>query len=328
MTIIAVIFLLVVIGGMGVAVSRLVSNPASVVATNIKVQDSLFSAQSGIEWAFQYAVDNSLITPAQVAADAVLSGTHTLPNGETFVTAYTQATDTLSSISTVSGAERKVIYSGFAAAVSAATGGGVPGGGCTFLPAPPGGYVNLKIKNNQSQSLGPGDFYINKLDIKDNATLTITGPATIYVQDKMQLKKSASLIINGNVRFVVKKDVIFKDNASVTLNPGANLYINAKKNIQVEDDATINSGGNSANVLLTANKDIKITDNSVVSAGAYADKKFKLDKNAVMTGAVGAGKSVKQKGSSTFIHDPAAGTSVINSGVAVCSTMANGLGPI
>lgn len=108
-TVIAVVFILAVIGGTGLTLSYLTQNLGERASEAVAVQKAYFTAQSGFDWALQTADTNGWT----VDDVALLEGTRVLPNGESFTLGYDPATDTMFSTATVGAATRRLRFPGF-----------------------------------------------------------------------------------------------------------------------------------------------------------------------------------------------------------------------
>jgi len=324
---IAVIFLMVAIGGMGVAVQKIASNQSEQAVSSAEVEDSYFTAQSGIELGVQFASTNTMVT--KLGLSNLNGKSYTLPNGKAFTLAYYMNTtgkypaDTLVSKALIGSSEREVMFSGLSTRMLAIIPGNTTTNGtCVF----PSGTAVADPSISSGSTFPANDNHFVDLKIKGTANITITGPRVIYVDGDFKLEDTASLTITGEVMFVVAGKAEFKDDSSVTLSSGASFYIHASDDVKVKDNATINSGGNAGDVLLTSDKKVKMEDDAVVVAGAYATDKFELKDNADFTGSFGSDNSSKQKDSSTFSYDSNGGNGITgNSDFKVCNAMTNGL---
>jgi len=80
MALIATLFLLVVLGAMGISLSMIYKNRHMKNVNNLHSQQAHYAAVSGMEWAYQKATDGVL----SGASLASLNGTYTLPSGQRF----------------------------------------------------------------------------------------------------------------------------------------------------------------------------------------------------------------------------------------------------
>jgi hypothetical protein len=108
-TVIAVVFILAVIGGTGLTLSYITQNLSERASEAVDVQRAYFTAQSGFDWALQTA-DTYGWTVDDIA---ILEGTRVLPNEESFTLGYDPATDTMFSTATVGKATRRLRFPGF-----------------------------------------------------------------------------------------------------------------------------------------------------------------------------------------------------------------------
>ncbi len=76
----ATLFLLVVLGAMGISLSMVNENRHIISVNNLHSQQAYYAAVSGMEWAYQKAIDDNL----NGASMENLNGTYTLPSGQRF----------------------------------------------------------------------------------------------------------------------------------------------------------------------------------------------------------------------------------------------------
>lgn len=114
---------------------------------------------------------------------------------------------------------------------------------------------NMTIQGDQT--LGPGVYYLNSLQLKSNSSLTVTGPAT-FVVGSLQLRSNAEFLVDaaaGGADFYVHGDFILESNtllASTDYNP-ANIAVNLKGNnvidpgvdVEIDEDLEIGFKSNS-----------------------------------------------------------------------------------
>lgn len=109
------------------------------------------------------------------------------------------------------------------------------------LPEVPSGINSggdLRLRNGESQTLGPGTYWFESIDLNNLSTLKINGPATIYVtgkagkgnrekeeDGKVRLHLGSSLETTGPVVFYVDGDLEVSDASSVRINGPAQLQI-------------------------------------------------------------------------------------------------------
>lgn len=105
----AVLFVLVAIGGMGLAVSMIAEGQQAQSSTSLKSYRAQYAAMGGIEWAYQKALDMGW----SGAGLNNLNGDYTLPDSSSFAITY-RAPDLLSS-STMDGVTKTVKFANFAA---------------------------------------------------------------------------------------------------------------------------------------------------------------------------------------------------------------------
>jgi len=104
----AVLFLLTALGAISLAMSAVVVNRQEQSVRAPQSHVAYYAASSGIEWAYQRALDMGW---RGTELDN-LAGVYTLPGGDRFTISY-NATD-LFSESTVGGASRSLVYRNFA----------------------------------------------------------------------------------------------------------------------------------------------------------------------------------------------------------------------
>jgi len=109
MVLLATLFLLVVLGAMGISLSMISENRQVRSVNNIHNQQAYYAAISGIEWAYQKAIDDVL----SGASLTNLNGTYTLPGGQQFE--ITVSGNDLLSKGKAGGSERIYKFPNFAA---------------------------------------------------------------------------------------------------------------------------------------------------------------------------------------------------------------------
>lgn len=109
MALIATLFLLVVLGAMGVSLSMINKNRQMKSVNSLHSQQAYYAAVSGMEWAYQKAVDDNLSGTSL----ASLNGTYTLPSGHRFE--ITVSGGSLLSKGIAGGSERMCEFPNFAA---------------------------------------------------------------------------------------------------------------------------------------------------------------------------------------------------------------------
>lgn len=107
MVLLAVLFLLVILGAMGISMSMINENRHLTSVNNLHSQQAYYAAVSGMEWAYQKAMDDGL----GGAGMASLNGTYTLPGGQQFQ--ITVSANDLLSTGMAGGAERTYEFPNF-----------------------------------------------------------------------------------------------------------------------------------------------------------------------------------------------------------------------
>lgn len=110
------------------------------------------------------------------------------------------------------------------------------------LPEVPSGINSsgdLRLRNGETQTLDPGTYWFESIDLNNLATLKINGPATIYVtgktgkgnrekeeeDGKVRLHLGASLETTGPVVFYVDGDLEVSDASTVQIGGPAQLQV-------------------------------------------------------------------------------------------------------
>ncbi len=278
-TIIAVFFVLLILGAMGMAVSKLTQSQQLQSAKAIQVQNAYYNARSGMEWAYQYAIDAGLLE-SNLATLWPSTGTeYTLPNQMKFKLIYDSATKDLTSTSTVGDSVREVKWTNFGG-----TGNNGPfdnggGGGnannhnCyigTISDQLPGlfgeeGGVN---QNNGGQAVDvpwpsfdengdklfgedwlPTDqnYYDQKFDGADNDILPGPGETELYI-NKFETEDDANITIDAEqaggpltVYSQSAQDFDIKDDSTLTINGPVTMHIG--DDFDCKNNATVNLNG-------------------------------------------------------------------------------------
>lgn len=199
------------------------------------------------------------------------------------------------------------------------------------IPDPPPGTGPggaLELKRNQTQTLGPGAYAYADLKLENNARLTVTGPATIYISDEFDIKNGAGLVINGPVTFYVKQRITVENTSGVGIqvNGSADFYVGdtvsfenqallsgsgtttfyARNEFSVQNSAQVGSDPALVTVYMstTTNPEVTLQNSAVFNGGIYAPTaEVTLKNSAQLTGAV-VGYSVELKNNATVTYDP------------------------
>ena len=244
-TLIAVIFVLVFLGGLGIAISRLAQNRALTADSEVAAQEAFYGAYAGTEWGLRQRLDAPINTPfATLAAD--FTAGNALPGGVSFTAAYTRANDTLTAAATVRGCTRTLQITGFCCNAPNPNGYGwccpatcghsspqnlfaLAGGGNGMLANQPitvtppqtanaagtgltlAGAQTYGGTGNTLPPAGATPAYINitgNLTMNANARMTINGPAGAGM---------LTVFVGGNMTF--------GDTAAITINGNVRLVI-------------------------------------------------------------------------------------------------------
>lgn len=144
----------------------------------------------------------------------------------------------------------------------------------TPMAMPSGGGVpyELKMENNDTVTLSGGPIRLDKLEIIDDAVLTISGDVTLYIEDTIKVEKQGEIIIQS----------------------GGSLTIYADKEMVIKDDARLNAGGNPEDFVVYGTADfdkLELDDNSISSFAVYApNSDAKLKKESEVFGSIIADK--------------------------------------
>ncbi len=273
-TIIAVFFVLLILGALGMAVSKLTQSQQLQSAKAIQVQTAYYNARSGLEWAYQYMIENGLDN-TQLAS---LVGTYTLPDGQTFT--ITTGTTSVTSTASVGDGKRSVTFAAFGDNFSPGGGGddtqppdvgGESGDGAdscsgsldlstTIFPDstdPP--YPNyadfpeydpaawpdgdnlgaINMASTDTLTLDSGTYLIDSLTMAGQSELTFTGDALVYVKAGVSISGQNITTVNPNikVKFIVLGDVTATGNANLAVDDNAEIDIAASGTITTSQNS-------------------------------------------------------------------------------------------
>lgn len=283
-TLIAVVFLLVFLGGLGVAISRLAQNQAFTADNELASQEAFYGAYAGSEWGLRQRVEAPLNTPfATLAADFTVAGA--LPGGISFTTAYTRANDTLIATSTVRGCTRSLEVTGFCCSVTNLYGYGwccpvtcghsspqnlfsQAGDGNGMVANQPITFVPPQAVN----AVGAG------LTLADAQTYGGTGntlppagttPAFINITGDLILNANAQMTINGPtgasaLTVYVGGNMTLGDAAAITINGNVQLVITGSLTMVQNSVVTLNPN---AEMLTQTGGGVTLGNNTAFNGG-------------------------------------------------------------
>ncbi|MBI5637209.1 MAG: hypothetical protein HZA03_04475 [Nitrospinae bacterium] len=279
-TLIAVIFLLVFLGGLGIAVSRLAQNQALTADSALAAQEAFYGAYAGAEWGLRQRIEAPLNTPfATLAADFTAGAA--MPGGVSFTTAYTRANDTLTAASTVRGCTRSLQVTGFCCSVTNLYGYGwccpvtcgtsspqnlfaLAGGGNGILANQPITFAPPQVANaagaglvlaggqtysgvgNTLPPVGTAPAYINitgDLTLGANAQMTINGPAG---GSTLTVYVGGNMTLGDAAAITVNGNVQFVITGSLTMLPNSGLLLNPNAELLVQTGGGVTLGNNAA----------------------------------------------------------------------------------
>ena len=283
-TLIAVVFLLVFLGGLGIAISRLAQNTALTADNEIASQEAFYGAYAGLEWGMRQRVEAPLNAQfADLSADFTAGST--LPGGASFTTAYTRANDTLAAASTVRGCTSSLQLTGFCCSVTNLYGYGwccpvtcghsspqnlfsLAGGGNGMLANQPIIFTLPQAANaagtgvilagaqtyggsaNTLPPAGTAPSFINitgDMILNANAQMTINGPAGT---NKLTIYVGGNMALGNAAAITINGNVQIVITGSLTLAQGSGLLLNPTAELLVQ------TGGGAA-----------LGDNTVINSG-------------------------------------------------------------
>lgn len=287
-TLIAVVFLLVFLGGLGIAISRLAQNQAFTADNELAAQEAFYGAYAGTEWGLRQRVEAPLNTSfATLTADFTAGGA--LPGGVSFTTAYTRADDTLIATSTVRGCTRSLEVTGFCCSVTNLYGYGwcCP---VTCGHSSPQKLFSTAGNGNGMMANQPINFVPPQAVNAAGAGLVLAGSQTYGgTGNTLPPAGSTPAFIN------ITGDLILSPNAKITINgpTGANaLTVYVGGNVTLGDAAAITINGN---VQLVITGSLTMVQNSAVTLNPNAELLTQtgggvtLGNNAVFNGGPGNG---------------------------------------
>ncbi|MFH1125273.1 MAG: hypothetical protein V1758_16575 [Pseudomonadota bacterium] len=119
------------------------------------------------------------------------------------------------------------------------------------MPAGGGTPFDLRLDHFDQYAFLGGTYRLNRLDVMDDAVLTISGHVTLYVEDRIRLE----------------------DRGTINIEPGGSLVIYAAEELVALDDARLNATGNPDQLIVfgTASFDrFHLEDNSIMRGAVYA----------------------------------------------------------
>lgn len=319
---IAVVLVMLFMGGLGIVVSNITQNKQVAGARSLNLTQAFYTAQAGVEWAIQYLASEDKNS---------LDGISKSFGGGTFTISYNTGTDELIVTGTVGNQVRKVKFScvgasffGSGDATCSTTGFGLiqsygmaAGGIITdstsgslpteqkqnLTPAPdslsaisfptyPAGTYVSRIVNGTTETLTAGTYLFDDFTIKGSGQVTLQGPATVYVNDTFTMVNSGKLTVdgtNGDVTIVVKQAIDFKNSSSLTTSQGK-FDLLGKSDFSMENTSAL-TVGNKSSVQVTGELKIKDDTSVVINSGnsllLRGDSKVTIENNAEVNSATG-----------------------------------------
>ncbi len=277
-TLIAVVFLLLFLGGLGIAISRLAQNKALTADNELASQEAFYGAYAGVEWGMRQRVEAPLNTQfANLSAD--FTAGNALPGGVSFTTAYTRANDTLVAASTVRGCTRSLQINGFCCSVTNLYGYGwccpvtcghsspqnlfsLAGGGNGMLANQPiffalpqaanaagagiilAGAQTYSGTGNTLPPAGTTPAYINitgNLALNANGQMTINGPAGT---NKLTVYVGGNMTLGDAAAITINGNVQIVITGSLTLVQNSKLLLNPNAELLVQTGGGVTLGNN------------------------------------------------------------------------------------
>lgn len=279
-TLIAVVFLLLFLGGLGIAISRLAQNQAFTADNELASQEAFYGAYAGTEWGLRQRVEAPLNTPfATLTAD--FTAASALPGGVSFTTAYTRADDTLIATSTVRGCSRSLQITGFCCSVTNLYGYGwccpvtcghsspqnlfsLAGGGngmaanqsITFVPpqAANAAGAGLTLAGAQTYGgtgntlppAGTTPAFINitgDLTLNANAQMTINGPTGA---NALTVYIGGNMTLGDAAAITINGNVQLVITGSLTMVQNSGMILNPNAELLVQTSGGVTLGNNTA----------------------------------------------------------------------------------
>lgn len=285
-TLIAVAFLLVLLGGLGIAISRLVQNQGLTSDNELASQEAFYGAYAGVEWGMRQRVEAPLGAPfATLAAD--FTAGNLLPGGIPFTTAYTRANDTFIAASTVRGCSRSLEITGFCCSVTNLYGYGW----CCPVTCGHSSPQNLFLLAGNANGLmanQPITFTPPQAVNAAGTGLTLTGPQTYSgAGNTLPPVGTTPAFIN------ITGDLTLNPNTQMTVNgpTGANtLTVYVEGNLTLGDTAAITIKGNvqfvmTGSLIMVQNSGLLLDPNAELLAQTGGG--VTLGNNAILNGGIG-----------------------------------------
>ena len=157
------------------------------------------------------------------------------------------------------------------------------------MPTGGGAPFNLRLDHFDQYAFPGGTYRLNRLDIMDDAVLTISGNVTLYVEDRIWLL----------------------ERGTINIEPGASLVIYAAEELVALDDARLNPTGNPEQLIVfgTASFDkFHLEDRSIMRGAVYAPRSDDtvIRQNATFFGSVIADE-VNIEDNAAFHYDESLG---------------------
>lgn len=210
-----------------------------------------------------------------------------------------------------------------------------------LMPGQPPADTTFTVDRGNSATVGPGNGTLSYswLTLKDNATLTIQGPVTVYVTQGFYFGKNATLTLQGDVTLYLYSDLKVGEGGTVQVSGTANIYARGDlefdqgsalatdgvTNLYVRTDLRIGDGANVGTdprfltvfMDTTSGPRVEIAPEAVVQGGIYAPAaEVILEDHSSLTGAV-VGGTVDLNGDASVTYDP--GVSLGGTGTGVVS---------
>lgn len=181
-----------------------------------------------------------------------------------------------------------------------------------------------------STTLGPGTYWYESIDLRNNRSLTINGPATIYVTEDFNLNNNVSFNISNGVTIYVSGNfntdtncdldfqgdndiyvggnLTFENNVTIEMDDqgGQTQYI-VGGNLSIGNNDEFNTGNDASQLLIylttDTNHNVTLSNNADVTSGIYAPTAAVIiDNNVNLVGAI-VGNTVDVGNNVTAAYD-------------------------
>ncbi|MUK66869.1 DUF6701 domain-containing protein [Aliivibrio fischeri] len=128
-------------------------------------------------------------------------------------------------------------------------------------------YNRIEVRNTCNASIknSSNTTYLNGLAIEDNAKVTLNSGD--YWIKNLSVTGHAEIKISGNVRLFIYDNLTLSNQIKITLNDNASLYIIGYKNIQLNDNASVEG-------YIYANNTLSLNNNSHILGRVSSHKLF------------------------------------------------------